>query len=276
MRHFFRKAYLGASAILFKRGGYFIPYRYAGTSSPPPLYPAILDLFDAAKAEMRQRLLRMEEWSEDLRAIPAEGGAPHPRWNQDWFPGLDAALLYATMRELRPRLWIEIGSGHSTRFAARAIEDGQLTTRLIAIDPAPRAVLSGLAVEWRKGIAQDQDIHFYRSLGAGDVLFVDSSHVLMPGTDVDYLLSHVLPLLPSGIYLHIHDIFLPYQYPKAWDWRGYNEQNAILPLLLSDNWDVIAASHYMARHLAEEIGQGIMGRIPHSSAPVSSLWLRKR
>ena len=71
----------------------------------------------------------------------------------------------------------------------------------------------------------------FDGLKAGDVLFIDSSHILMPGSDVDILLNRVLPRLPAGVLVHIHDIFLPFDYPAIWGWRNYNEQQGVVPLL---------------------------------------------
>ena len=68
-------------------------------------------------------------------------------------------------------------------------------------------------------------------LAPGDVLSIDSSHILMPGTDVDILLNRVLPALPAGVLVHIHDVFLPDDYPPAWSWRGYNEQLGVAALV---------------------------------------------
>ena len=123
---------------------------------------------------------------------------------------------------------VEIGSGHSTRFAARAIADGGLETQLIAIDPEPRADLQALKVEWHRETLQQAcripAAHVIAAFHPGDLLFVDSSHILMPGTDVELILTELLPRLPAGALVQIHDIFLPDAYPADWTWRGYNEQ----------------------------------------------------
>ena len=158
------------------------------------------------------------------------GPAPAPRFDQDWFPTLDAAAAYAMVGRARPARIVEVGSGHSTRFLARAIADAGLAAELVSIDPAPRAPLRGLPVRWIASVVQRRPRRF-GGLQAGDVLFIDSSHILMPGTDVDWLLNRVLPGLAVGVLVHFHDIFLPDPYPAAWAWRGYNEQQALAPLL---------------------------------------------
>ena len=74
------------------------------------------------------------------------------------------------------------------------------------------------------------DTTLFEPFKPSDILSVDGSHLLMPGTDVDIVLNRVLPMLPAGTVIHFHDIFWPDPYPAVWDWRGYNEQNAIAPL----------------------------------------------
>ena len=80
-------------------------------------------------------------------------------------------------------------------------------------------------------------------LGAGDILFIDSSHQVKPGSDVEFLLKAVLPLLPAGVRVHFHDIFLPDDYPPQWAWRRYNEQAAVAALIEGDVFTVEFASH---------------------------------
>ena len=199
------------------------------------------------------------------------------RWNQDWFPRLDAAMAYTLTREARPRRVVEVGSGHSTRFFARAVRDGGLDTRLTSIDPQPRATLEGLPIAFHRETLQRAGTAPFEELAAGDVVFIDSSHILMPGTDVAVFLGRVLPSLPKGIHLHVHDVFLPDPYPKSWAWRGYNEQLAILPLILGGGWEVTFASRFAATRMAAEVSESAAGGLPlNAGALESSLWLKKR
>ncbi len=117
----------------------------------------------------------------------------------------------------------------------------------------------------------------FAELAAGDMLVVDSSHILMPGTDVDLLLNRVLPALPSGVLVHFHDIFLPDDYPAGWAWRGYNEQLGVAALLSGGTFEPLFASHYATTRLAEAVAGGVVGRLPlQPGARNSSLWLCKR
>ncbi len=228
----------------------------------------------ASAPEFRRRLANIARHAAGLAALG--GQPPAPRFEQDWFPRLDAAFAYALVRDKRPLRILEIGSGHSTRFFARAVADGGLPTRLIAIDPEPRAALRGLAVDWIASPLQAADATPFLELASGDVLFVDSSHVLMPGSDVDRLLGDLLPRLRPGVLVHFHDIFLPDAYPESWSWRGYNEQNALLPLLTSGKYRLLWSSHWAATRMAADVTAAGLDRLPlMPGAFESSLWIEK-
>jgi len=274
-----RRLRLGLQTLLGAKRGFFIPYRYAaGIADSQPVYAEIEALLRAAAPQFAQVLQRIAAYDAALRAIaqpqPA-GQAPGPRFDQSWFPTLDAAACYAILRDTRPRRVVEVGSGHSTRFIARAMQDGGYDCTITCIDPQPRASLRGLPVDFRPGIAQTADPAIYAALQAGDVLFIDSSHILMPGTDVDFLFSRVLPRLPAGVLLHVHDIFLPDDYPRSWLWRGYNEQQLLPPMLMA-GWQPLFASHYAATRMADMVKAGPVGRLPFSAEALpASIWLRK-
>jgi hypothetical protein len=213
----------------------------------------------------------IRKFSGDLERIGGEP-PPAPRWTQDWFPRLDAAAAYAIVRATRPRRIVEVGSGHSTRFLARAAADEGLPTRITAIDPEPRASLAGLGLVFMKQPVQSVDAGLFASLEAGDILFIDSSHQVKPGSDVAFLLEQALPRLASGVRVHFHDIFLPDDYPPHWAWRRYNEQQAVARLL-EDGFAGEFSSH---RALKSERLPGIIGRLPLVPGAIeSSLWMRK-
>jgi hypothetical protein len=116
----------------------------------------------------------------------------------------------------------------------------------------------------------------FEALQAGDILFIDSSHILMPGTDVDFLFNHVLPTLPAGVLIHIHDIFLPDDYPPDWEWRGYNEQLGIAALIQGGAYQLIWSSHYAVKRMADAVAASAAGRLQlKEGAREASLWLAK-
>jgi len=273
-----RRLWLGLCTLLGRRRGFFIPYRYAHRLAPlghRTTYQAIERLFAGDAGKFVAELRALDDHADALRTIGGQP-APAPRWEQDWFPRLDAAMAYSLVRRHRPALIVEVGSGHSTRFLARAVQDGGLATQIVAIDPAPRAALRGLRVEWLAQTVPGCGLAPFRRLVAGDVLFVDSSHILMPGTDVDFLLNEVLPILPAGVLLHLHDIFLPDDYPASWSWRGYNEQAAVAALL-DGRWETLFASHYVTTRMSDRVRGSIVGALPlPPGAFETSLWLRRR
>jgi hypothetical protein len=210
----------------------------------------------------------IERLAPDLERIGSEP-PPAPRWDQDWFPRLDAAAAYAMVRALEPKRIVEIGSGHSTRFLARAVSDGRLDTRITAIDPQPRASLEGLKVRWLKQRAQSVELALFERLEERDILFIDSSHQLKPGGDVEFLLQRALPCLAKGVRVHFHDIFLPDSYPVSWAWRRYDEQEAVRPLI-GNGYAMEFSSHQMLERT------GVLARLPLKHGAIeSSLWLRK-
>jgi hypothetical protein len=254
--------------------GFFIPYRYAGRVRPEG-YPALEPVIEAAEPSMWTVLAEIERHGDDLLRIAAGPGPA--RFDQDWFPRLDAAAAYALVRRYAPRRIVEVGSGHSTRFLARAVSDGGLDTSVTAIDPSPRAKLAGLAVRHEPRLLSDADPALFAELEAGDVLFVDSSHVAMPGTDLDRLVGDILPRLAPGVLVHLHDIFLPDGYPADWSWRGYNEATVAAALIAGRGYEIVFASHWMATRRPAWVTDGILGRLPLlPGARETSLWLRKR
>lgn len=268
---------LGLQTILgLGRRGFFIPYgRAAGVAGhEQQSYPWLRAAFDARHDEFAAFLERIDTHADALLAIDGLE-PPQPRFEQDWFPRLDAAAHYTMVREHAPERIIEIGSGHSTRFMARALADGGLTAEFTAIDPQPRADISKLPVNVVRQSLQDADRALFGALSPGDFLCMDSSHVFMPGTDVEVLINHILPQLPAGVFVFFHDVFLPDAYPPNWQLTGYNEQNAIA-VLLQGPYEPVFASAYAARYMAAEVDRTVLRRIPlHPGGIENGLWLRK-
>ncbi|MBI2256344.1 MAG: class I SAM-dependent methyltransferase [Proteobacteria bacterium] len=267
---------MGLSTLIgVRRQGFFIPYRYADQVTTPPVYDAALAALAGAHASFAALLADLAAFRAELNAIEVDAPAPNPRWGQEWFAPLDAAILYALIRLRRPARLLEVGSGHSTRFAARAIADGKVATEHVAIDPAPRADIAKLKLTLHRSVLRHADRALFARLQSGDMLFIDSSHILMPGTDVDALFNCMLPSLPKGVLVHIHDIFLPDDYPADWAWRGYNEQLAVLPLITGGAYRPLFASRYAETRMKAETAASLIATLPSSRAPATSLWLEK-
>ena len=267
-----RRLALGLPTILgMSPRGWFLPHRYAGQLSPPgnqPPYPAIEALFQREEPAFAAVLDLIE-----MHAAALE--AKRSLLDQSWFPSLDAAAAYALVRERKPRRIVEVGSGHSTRVLAKAMAG---IGEIVAIDPAPRADIAGLpAVRIVPSTVQAAPADTFATLAAGDLLFIDSSHILMPGSDVDILFGRVLPDLPRGALVHIHDIFLPFDYPPIWGWRNYNEQQGVLPLLTGGAWRPLFSSVWASRRMADRLARSVVSRLPQRpDAMPTSLWLEKR
>lgn len=269
-----RRWALGFATLAGIPRGYFIPHRYAGDSPALASYPALEPLFRTAEPTFSACLAAVQRHREVLGRF-SRTSPPAPRFEQDWFPRLDAAIAYAMVRARKPARIVEVGSGHSTRFLARAIADEGLKTRLTAIDPAPRAALAGLAVDWLHRPVQAAGDAPFAALAPGDVLFIDSSHVLMPGSDVDFLLNGVWPRLPAGVLVHVHDICLPDAYPEDWTWRGYNEQNAVAARLGRDR--LVWSSRWVVTRMAAAVIDAGLDNLPlMPGALETSLWLETR
>jgi hypothetical protein len=277
LRPWLRRLTFGLSTVLgIAPRGFFIPYRYAAAIRRPVRYGAVEALFERHGGSFARMIAEADGLAEDLLAIGKEP-PPAPRWTQDWFSRLDGAIAYAMVRRLRPARLVEVGSGHSTRFFARAVADGRTGTMITTVDPAPRADLGGLGVTTMRSTLQQTGPAPFAELAAGDIVSIDSSHILMPGSDVELLMTNVLPRLAAGVVVHVHDIFLPDDYPAEWTWRGYNEQSAVVQLILGGGWQPLWSSRYVLTRMAEAISASVLGRLPlPKGAFESSLWLERR
>ena len=266
-----RRLRLALATLAGAKRGFFIPYRHAASVLPQG-YPALEPRFEAALPQFLDVLGAIEAYGDDLGRIAAGHGPA--RFDQDWFPGLDAAAAYAIVRRERPARIVEIGSGHSTRFLAQAVTDCGLKTEIVCIDPQPRAGIAALPVQHVPCLLRDADPAIVAALRAGDILFIDSSHIAMPGTDVDRLFLDVLPRLPAGVLVHVHDVFLPDPYPPEWSWRGYNEQLLVAALIGGGACGLLWSSRWVATRRAELAPRAMLGPALVPGAYETSVWLK--
>ena len=274
----------GLSTVLgIKPLGFFSPHRYAGqaASAATVSFAGVEEIFADAEESFGAVIGEIEACAPELRAIAGDGGGAdgaRPHFRQGLFSRLDAAAAYALVRRYRPRRIVEIGAGYSTRFLARAVADGGFECHITTIDPAPRKVVDLPGIEIIETTVQEAGRAPFDALSPGDFLVVDSSHILMPGSDVDMVLNTLLPRAPRGLLVHFHDIFLPDAYPREWDWRAYNEQNAVAALLAGgDAFEVVFASHYAVTRLRDLWAGTVIAEIGlPDGAFETSLWLRKR
>ncbi|MDP2730264.1 MAG: class I SAM-dependent methyltransferase [Dehalococcoidales bacterium] len=180
------------------------------------------------------------------------------------FEAVDAEVAHCMVRHFLPKKIIEIGSGFSTRLLARACllnkEKAGRETRLFTIDPYPGDIVArgfpGLTSLTREK-AENIDLAFLLQLNEGDILFIDSSHVARIGSDVNYLFPEVLPRLKPGVIVHVHDIFLPREYPREWVLglrRSWNEQYLLQAFLTYNQaYTVLWCGSYMHLHHLQEL-----------------------
>jgi len=248
-----------------------------------PAHPLLGGLVDGARGEFTQQLGRFAALAPKLAAIPLQAAeeAPEPRWGNPWFTGFDAVALYGMLTALNPRLMIEVGSGNSTKFARRAVRDGGLRTKLISIDPQPRAEVDALCDEVIRAPAETVDPGLFAKLKPGDVLFIDSSHRSFENSDVTALFLEVLPALEPGVIVHVHDIYLPYDYPPQSEGLLYNEQYLLAALLLGGGrWlDPIFASFFISQDAQLAAKAAPIWRALGTNAfpaPSTSFWMKVR
>ncbi len=205
-----------------------------------------------------------------------DANSPNTFFNlNDQFSWLDARALFVFLRHLRPKRLIEVGSGFSSLMIADVnTKYFNQSMDFTCIEPFPRQFL----IEGVPGVSklitqlvQDVPLHVFDELAAGDILFIDSSHVAKTGSDVLYLFFEVLPRLAPGVHVHIHDVFLPSEYPKDWviaQNRSWNEQYLLQALLMdSKRYHVMFGSAYAAlchglevvKALARADGHGMSG-----------------
>lgn len=243
-----------------------------GANSP------ILHAMKAYEKNYEAHLNRILAQKDSLSKIPfGPVDDSGPFWDNSWFSGLDAAALYAWMAAEKPGLYLEIGSGHSTRFAARARTDHHLSTRIVSVDPMPRAEIDALCDEVVRTPCESLDPAFFDQLKSGDILFIDSSHRSFQNSDVTMLFLEVLPRLKKGVLVHVHDIFWPSDYPAEWAKRFYNEQYLLGAYLLAGYFEeILFSSAYVSfeprlRRQEDPLWSGPLSGSPRGG---SSIWLR--
>jgi len=201
------------------------------------------------------------------------------------YGSLDAEFLHAMVRSSKPRRVVELGSGSTSLVIAHAHEmnarDGAPRASIRVFDPYPSQLLTGVAAIDSVEALRPEQIEFARftELEDGDILFVDTTHTVKVGSEVNFIVLEVLPKLASGVHVHFHDIFLPYAYPVLYlkQHLFYVEQYLLQAFLAyNPNYVVTFASHPVARqHMSvvrELVPSAPAGMLP---AGPSALWIRR-
>lgn len=188
-----------------------------------------------------------------------EGGYP---FDNNYFSFLDAAVYYALIRHLKPSRVVEIGCGFSTRIADKAMKTNRAeghSGKLICVEPYPQPRLTefNLEIELIQKRVEDIPLNFFGGLEANDILFIDSSHAVRFQSDVCREFLDILPVIKPGVWVHVHDIFFPTDYPARWliDQRiAFNEQYLLEAFLaFNHNFKVTAALRWLWMDHLEEL-----------------------
>lgn len=218
-----------------------------------PINPLLDQWCASGSASYQDRLHRFAAYLPFFQSIPREGGYPPGAiyWRNEYLPGLDLVALYGLVREIKPGQILEIGSGNSTEVMRQAILDGALTTRIRCIDPHPRRDIHFAADEiLSKTLESFENLDMFDSLEPGDILFFDGSHMALPNSDVTVFFLEILPRVPPGVYIQIHDIYLPFDYPSEMVQRGYNEQYLLALALMTApaSFEPVFPAWWISRH----------------------------
>jgi hypothetical protein len=222
---------------------------------------------------------------EELRDVPENSADPgRYHWNNNFWNNADALVQYGLLRSRKPSRVVEVGCGYSSLLMARALaindaEPGRAPTKVTLIEPHPNAgVLAGIPGHWEfhKTPLQRAPAEIFAALGPGDFLFYDGSHCCKVASDVNWMFFRILPMLASGVLIHVHDIFFPVEYPEPWIFeRGqtWNEQYCLQAFLMNNSrYSIEIANACLAWHRGPEVAQLYKGIQPHSGA---SFWMIK-
>jgi hypothetical protein len=232
----------------------------------------------------QRRLVRRlgEAYRSEIEALAAPGDFD---FTNDYFAGLDAAMYYALIRDLRPARVVEIGSGMSTRIAALAFERNRADGHggeLVCIEPYPQPRLTDdmPAITLIEQPVERLPLETFDQLQANDILFIDSSHAAKFGGDVCREFLEILPRLQTGVWVHVHDIFFPHDYPAEWliERRlAFNEQYLLEAFLAFNKQFAVRAAHYwLALDHPDEV-EHLAPTIVRPAAPLGcgSFWMQR-
>lgn len=222
------------------------------------------------------------EYQSEYDLFPAAPTSiPHQfHFNNPAFDGTDALVLYCFVRLFRPRRIVEVGCGYSSRVSAQAaLVNGH--TQLTCIEPYPTPELAQGFPGLTRLIptpVQEVGLDIFQSLEAGDILFIDSSHVAKCGSDVNFLFLEVLPQLQPGVVVHVHDIFLPDEFPQGWikDHRYFWNEQYLLQAFLAFNseFEVLFSNALMGKEYIADMQKTFPKSQPWWGG--SSFWMRRR
>lgn len=202
-----------------------------------PAHQQLHELIDNGRSRYKEILNGMLHYTESLWSIKdskLETDIMNPAWNNGYLPGLDIFSIYSMIAIYKPKNYIEVGSGTSTKVAYKAKKELGLPTQLISIDPQPRQEIDFLVNKIIRTPVENTDLKIFESLEENDILFIDNSHRILPNSDSMVFFLEILPKLKPGVVIHMHDIYLPFDYPQFMCDRFYSEQYGLAIYLLAN------------------------------------------
>ncbi len=244
-----------------------------------PVHPELAALFDRADERSRAVLGRATDLLDWARSIPRSAGDGGVCWDNDWWGGLDALVHVALLRDRNPQTYLEVGSGYSTRFARRAIIDFGLRTRIVSVDPQPRAEIDALCDEVIRRPFEDVADELLGRIAPSDVVLFDGSHMTYMNSDAVVMLLELFPRMPDGVVVAVDDVYLPYDYHPTWAQRFYGEQYVLAAFLLGGGggWDVLFPAMHVTQSPAHaDALEPIWAQVESRYGRVaSSMWLER-
>lgn len=250
--------------------------------SRPPLAAEIPDI-ELNRESQLKLLNEYARFYDDLPFPQKPETGQRYYYDNEWYSYSDAIFLYSFLRKHEPKRIIEIGSGFSSAVVLDTT-DRFLSYRpeLTFVDPDPERLRSLLRNDEEDHVRiidqkiQDVPRDLFSSLQSGDLLLIDSSHVVKCGSDLQLLMFEVLPFLPTGVFVHFHDVFYPFDYPDAWLKEGrYWNENYFLRAFLAHNhdWEIYFFNTYVAFMFEDFIREKMPLCVRN---PGGSLYLRKK
>lgn len=250
----------------FQAGHYYSPIPSKGDVSQGIKEKRGCDQFpdiDLRQSEQSALIGELADFYPDLPFSEKAGVKTRYYYDQGWFCYSDAIMLYCMIRKFAFNRIVEVGSGYSSAVMLDTMESSNRDDfKITFVEPYPDRLRSLVDVSKDSRLSllesgvQSIDPSVFLSLEAGDLLFIDSSHVLKYGSDLQFLLFNILPSLSSGVFVHFHDIFYPFEYPSEWLREGrYWNECYFLRAFLSGNrdWKIVLWNHYANQVMSKQI-----------------------
>jgi hypothetical protein len=222
--------------------------RYDQENPHQHLYDIINNNREFYESNLQTFLLLSDYFTVIPERQTAKSASCEPCWINGWMPALDGVALYGFIATHKPKIYMEVGSGNSTKFARKAIVDHNLNTKIVSIDPCPRAEVNAICDEIVRKPVEEINIQTFDRLDTNDILYVDNSHRVFMNSDVTTIFLDVIPRLRPGVLVEIHDITLPYDYPTEWANRYYSEQYLLAAYILAKGnmFDIILPNTFIS------------------------------